>query len=47
LGFVEVYPFQDPNGISSHLAAWSLIYGLAGMAMKRKNGLTLLFENKL
>jgi guanidinopropionase len=46
LDFVEVYPLQDANGVSSHLAAWSLIYGLAGMAMRRKNGLPLLFENK-
>jgi guanidinopropionase len=46
LDFVEVYPIQDANSVSSHLAAWSFIYGLAGMAMRRKNGLTLLFENK-
>lgn len=46
LDFVEVYPIQDANGVSSHLAAWSFIYALAGLAMRRKNGLTLLFENK-
>ena len=37
LDFVEIYPLQDPNGFSSHLAAWTLINALAGMALgKRK-----------
>ena len=38
--YVEVYPTMDPNGRSSHLAAWSLIYLLAGMASKKKKQLT-------
>jgi agmatinase len=37
LDFVEIYPLQDPNGFSSHLAAWTLIHALAGIALgKRK-----------
>jgi Arginase/agmatinase/formimionoglutamate hydrolase, arginase family len=37
LDFVEVYPLQDRNSFSSHLAAWSLIHALAGIALgKRK-----------
>jgi len=46
LDFVEIYPLQDANGVSSHLAAWSLIYALAGIAMRRKSGLALLFNSK-
>lgn len=38
LDFVEVYPLQDRNGVSSHLAAWTFIYALVGMALRRKNG---------
>jgi agmatinase len=34
---VEVYPNQDPHGFSSHLAAWALIYLLAGMASRKKS----------
>jgi Arginase/agmatinase/formimionoglutamate hydrolase, arginase family len=37
LDFVEIYPLQDPNGFSSHLAAWTFIHALAGIALgKRK-----------
>lgn len=35
LDFVEVYPLQDRNGFSSHLAAWAIVHGLAGIAMGR------------
>jgi len=39
--YVEVYPIQDPGSLSSHLAAWSLIYALAGFASRKKSaGLT-------
>lgn len=33
LDFVEIYPLQDSFNRSSHLAAWSLINALAGMAL--------------
>ncbi len=36
LDFVEVYPGQDPQGFSSHLASWAMIYALAGMASGKK-----------
>lgn len=36
LDFVEVYPMQDPQSFSSHLAAWTLIYGLAGLAARKR-----------
>lgn len=32
MDFVEIYPPQDHANISSHIAAWSGIYGLSGMA---------------
>lgn len=32
--FVEIYPPQDPNRISSHMAAWAAIYAMNGMAAK-------------
>ncbi len=35
IDFVEVYPGQDPNNFSSHLASWALIHALAGMAKSR------------
>lgn len=35
MDFVEVYPMQDPAGRSSHLAAWTIIHALAGMAQAR------------
>jgi guanidinopropionase len=41
LDFVEIYPLQDPRGSSSHLAAWSIIYTLAGLAARKKKGKTL------
>lgn len=37
LDYVEVYPIQDPHNRSSHLAAWTIIYALAGLAAGRKN----------
>lgn len=36
LDYVEVYPVQDPQSFSSHLAAWALIYGMAGLAARKK-----------
>lgn len=36
LDFVEIYPLQDKNGFSSHLAAWSLIHALAGIALGKR-----------
>lgn len=35
--FVEVYPPQDLNGISSHAAAWAAIYAMNGMGMAKRN----------
>ena len=37
LDYVEVYPTQDPQGFSSHLASWGIIYLLVGMASRKKN----------
>jgi agmatinase len=37
LDFVEVYPSQDPQSFSSHLAAWAIIYALAGLAARRRD----------
>jgi agmatinase len=36
LDFVEVYPTQDPQSFSSHLASWAVIHGLAGLAARRR-----------
>ena len=36
LDYVEVYPNQDPNSFSSHLASWAIIYALVGMATGKK-----------
>ena len=36
LDYVEVYPIQDPQSFSSHLAAWAIIYALAGLASRKK-----------
>jgi len=36
LDIVEIYPQQDPNSVSSHLASWAVIYALAGIASGRK-----------
>jgi guanidinopropionase len=41
LDYVEVYPLQDPNSFSSHLAAWALIYALAGMASRKRQAAAL------
>lgn len=35
---VEIYPLADPNGVSSHMAAWALLHLLAGMAERRRDG---------
>lgn len=39
LDFVEVYPLQDPTNRSSHLAAWAIIHGLAGLAARKREGM--------
>jgi len=36
LDFAEIYPTQDPNCVSSHLASWAIIHALVGSA-KRKS----------
>lgn len=36
LDYVEVYPNQDPQSFSSHLASWAIIYVLVGMASRKK-----------
>jgi guanidinopropionase len=36
LDFVEIYPRQDPNGYSSHLASWAFIHALVGIASRKK-----------
>jgi agmatinase len=38
MDYVEIYPTQDPNGFSSHLAAWGIIYLLVGIASRKKAG---------
>ncbi len=35
LDYVEVYPTQDPNSFSSHLASWAVIHALVGLASRR------------
>ena len=42
LDFVESYPLQDGNGISSHLACWVFIHALVGMAAKKKHEMPVL-----
>ena len=37
LDYVEVYPGQDPQGYSSHLAAWAMIYALVGLAQRKRD----------
>lgn len=37
LDYVEVYPGQDPQGYSSHLAAWAMIYAMVGLASRKKD----------
>ena len=39
LDYVEVYPGQDPQGYSSHLAAWAMIYALVGIASTKREKL--------
>jgi len=39
LDYVEVYPGQDPQGYSSHLAAWAMIYALVGIASRKSEKL--------
>jgi agmatinase len=36
LDFVEIYPLFDRNEVSAHLAVWSIIHALIGMAVKKK-----------
>ena len=36
LDVVEVYPMQDQNGVSSHLASWEMVHALVGMAVRKK-----------
>jgi len=33
MDFVEVYPLQDPHHRSSHLAVWTVLHALAGVAL--------------
>ncbi len=42
LDYVEVYPNQDSNGVSSHLACWAIINCLAGLASKKAKNQPLL-----
>jgi agmatinase len=41
LDFVEIYPLQDPTNRSAHLAAWAVIYVMAGLAGRRKRNASL------
>jgi guanidinopropionase len=36
LDYVEVYPMQDTQSFSSHLAVWAIIHALAGLASKKR-----------
>lgn len=36
--FVEIYPPQDPNNVSGHMASWAALYVLSGLAKTRMNG---------
>ncbi|MCK9417944.1 MAG: agmatinase family protein [Nitrospirae bacterium] len=36
LDYVEVYPKQDPQSVSSHLASWAIVHVLAGLASRKK-----------
>lgn len=36
--FVEIYPPQDPNNVSGHMAAWAALYVLSGLAGPRMKG---------
>lgn len=35
MDFVELYPGQDPNNVSGHVATWMTIYLLSGLAVKK------------
>lgn len=37
LDYVEIYPGQDPQSFSSHLASWGIIHALAGMAARKRD----------
>ena len=37
LDYVEIYPTQDPNSFSSHLASWGIIHALAGLAVRKRD----------
>lgn len=39
LDYVEVYPNQDPQSFSSHLACWAIIHALVGLASRKKETL--------
>ena len=36
LDYVEIYPNQDPQSVSSHLASWGIIHVLSGLAARKK-----------
>jgi len=36
LDYVESYPIQDSNNVTSHLVTWAFIHALVGMASRRK-----------
>ena len=38
MDMVEVYPLQDPHNRSSHLAVWTFVQALVGLALGRKQG---------
>lgn len=42
LDYVEVYPNQDPQSLSSHLASWAIIHALVGLASRRSKNQTLI-----
>lgn len=35
--YVEIYPPQDPNDVSSHVASWMTIYLLSGVTKRKFN----------
>jgi agmatinase len=37
LDYVEIYPNQDPNSFSSHLASWGIIHALVGLAAGKRD----------
>ena len=41
LDFVETYPLQDSNGVSSHLVSWAFIHALVGIASKKKDAMSI------